>query len=61
MKHYGIKKFIGILLACLLLTSCGLTVTEESKVSSGDVSSVYSDFSEESSEEIQVSLPEDIS
>lgn len=65
MKHYGMKKFIGILLACLLLTSCAPTVTEESAVSSRDDSSVYSDFSEESSEEsseeIQVSLPEDIS
>ena len=61
MKHYGMKKIIGILLACLLLTSCAQTVTEESAVSSRDDSSVYSDFSEESSEEIQVSLPEDIS
>ena len=62
MKQYGIKKFIGILLACLLLASCGGNTLEESAVSSRDVSSILSAESrEETWEEIEVSLPEDIS
>ncbi|MBR6553052.1 MAG: D-alanyl-D-alanine carboxypeptidase [Clostridia bacterium] len=64
MKYFGIKKWIGVLLVCLLLVSCGEQTVEQSSApqqSQGEASS-FSDISSEAvSVELEVSLPEDIS